>query len=145
VTLMGFILSSARRYGLYFAWIVAVTAMLGSLYFSEIRGFEPCKLCWFQRICMYPLALLLGIAAYRGERGIVPYAMPLAVIGGLIALYHTLEQKIPALARIAPCTVGVPCNRDYLDGFVTIPMMALTAFVLILVFLAMGRREPAED
>jgi disulfide bond formation protein DsbB len=142
---MGAIVSLARRYGLYFAWIVAVAAMLGSLYFSEIRGFEPCKLCWFQRICMYPLALLLGIAAYRGERSIVRYAMPLAVIGGLIALYHTLEQKIPALARIAPCTVGVPCNRDYLDGFVTIPMMALTAFALIIVFLAIGWREPAED
>ncbi|KIL39954.1 disulfide oxidoreductase [Gordoniibacillus kamchatkensis] len=134
-----------RRYGLYFAWVVSVVAMLGSLYFSEIRGFEPCKLCWLQRICMYPLPLLLGIAAYRGERGIIPYTLPLAVIGGAIALYHTLEQKIPALARLAPCTVGVPCNRDYLDGFVTIPMMALTAFALIIVFLAMARREPDEN
>lgn len=142
---MNFVSSFTRRYGLYFAWVVAVVATLGSLYFSEIRGFEPCKLCWLQRICMYPLTILLGIAAYRGERGIVTYALPFAVIGGIISLYHTLEQKIPAIARLAPCTVGVPCNRDYLEGFITIPMMALTAFALIIPFLLLSRREPAED
>ncbi|MFC0216651.1 disulfide oxidoreductase [Paenibacillus chartarius] len=138
-------LDVTRRFGLYFAWIVAVVAMLGSLYFSEILRFEPCKLCWLQRICMYPLSLLLGIAAYRGERSIVSYAMPLAIIGGLISLWHTLEQKIPALAELAPCTIGVPCNEDYLDGFVTIPMLALIAFILIIIFLAIGRNEPADE
>jgi disulfide bond formation protein DsbB len=145
VTIVNFVRTTFARYGLYFAWIVAVVALCGSLYFSEIRGFEPCKLCWLQRICMYPLPLLLGIAAYRGERGIIPYAMPLAIIGGFISLYHTLEEKIPAIAKLAPCTVGVPCNRDYLDGFVTIPMMALAAFILIIFFLALGKDEPAED
>jgi disulfide bond formation protein DsbB len=134
-----------RRFGLYFAWIVSAAALFGSLYFSEVRGFEPCKLCWFQRICMYPLPLLLGIAAYRNDKRIIPYALPLAAIGGCISLYHTLEQKIPAIARLAPCTVGVPCNKDYLDGFVTIPMMALTAFVLIVVFLSLGRERGQED
>lgn len=137
--------SVLRRFGLYFAWIVSVVALLGSLYFSEVRGFEPCKLCWFQRICMYPLPVLLGIAAYRNEKRIIPYALPLAVIGGCISLYHTLEEKIPAIARLAPCTVGVPCNKDYLEGFVTIPMLALIAFALIIIFLGLGRERVNES
>lgn len=141
---MGMIDNVMRRFGLYFAWITAIVALLGSLYFSEVRGFEPCKLCWFQRICMYPLPLLLGIAAYRSDKRIIPYALPLAIIGGCISLYHTLEQKIPAIARLAPCTVGVPCNKDYLEGFVTIPMLALISFAFIIVFLSLGRERGTE-
>jgi disulfide bond formation protein DsbB len=130
-----------RQYGLYFAWVVSLVATGGSLYFSEIALFEPCKLCWFQRIFMYPLTVLLGIASYRDDRRIIPYTLPLSVIGGSISFYHYLLQKVPAMKSFTPCTQGVPCTGDYINwfGFVTIPFMALTAFVLITWFLMAAR------
>ncbi|WP_135553808.1 disulfide oxidoreductase [Paenibacillus cymbidii] len=125
---------------LYAAWVVALVATGGSLYFSEVMHYIPCNLCWFQRIFMYPLAIVLSIAAYRGDRRIVPYTLPLAVIGGFISLWHVLEQKLPGFADIAPCRIGVPCNVDYIDwlGFITIPILALTAFALIVLLFVFG-------
>jgi disulfide bond formation protein DsbB len=132
-----------QRYSVLLAWIVALIAMLGSLYFSEIKEFEPCKLCWIQRICMYPLALLLGIASYRNERWIIPYALPLSIIGGCFSLYHYMEERIPFLAKVLPCKIGIPCNVPYFQwwGFITIPFMALVAFVLITIILWIGRSQ----
>lgn len=131
-----------RKYGLYAAWLVAIVATGGSLYLSEIALYEPCKLCWFQRIFMYPLVLILGIAAYENNKRIVKYALPLSIIGGCISLWHVLEQNIPELAAITPCKVGIPCNFDYLNwfGFITIPMLALIAFILITVSLILVHR-----
>jgi disulfide bond formation protein DsbB len=123
-------------FGLYFAWLVAVVAMSGSLYFSEVRAFVPCSLCWYQRIFMYPLVFILGIASFRQDKRIVPYALPLAIIGGLIAFWHVLEENIPSLS-IPVCNVGVPCTLKYVNylGFITIPVMSLTAFTLITIIL----------
>lgn len=134
-----------KRNALYLAWVVSLIATGGSLYFSEVAGFLPCKLCWFQRIFMYPQVILLGIAAYRGDRSIIRYALPLSAIGGLISLYHNLEIWFPKLAEVAPCTAGVPCNVDYLNwyGFITIPLMALVAFILITILLILGRPSKA--
>lgn len=139
-------LASIRPYALYMAWIVSIVAAGGSLYLSEIMHYEPCKLCWFQRIFMYPEVILLGIASYKNDRKIIPYAMTLSIIGGCISIYHYLEQKIPALAKALPCTVGIPCNFDYLNwfGFITIPLLALIAFILIVLLLLVGR-EPKEE
>lgn len=125
--------SIAPHFFLYFAWIVSVVATLGSLYFSEVRGYIPCELCWYQRILMYPLSILLGIAAYYGDVAMKKYILPLSIIGGLISIYHYLLQKAPGFEGIKPCTNGVPCNVDYIDwlGFITIPFLALVAFVLI--------------
>lgn len=122
-----------RGYGLYAAWLVAVVATAGSLYFSEVRLFVPCSLCWYQRILMYPLVILLGVASYRGDRGIVPYALPLSVLGGGVALLHYLEQKVPGFGAPQLCRVGVPCTQEYINwlGFITIPFLALVAFTLI--------------
>ncbi|SDX03912.1 disulfide bond formation protein DsbB [Marininema mesophilum] len=132
-----------RQYCLYLAWLVALIALGGSLYFSEVASFVPCKLCWIQRIFMYPLALILGIASYRGDRGIISYTLPMSIIGGFVSLFHYLEQKVPGLAAMAPCTEGVPCSQDYINwlGFITIPLLALVAFVLISVLLWMGRER----
>jgi disulfide bond formation protein DsbB len=132
-----------HRYSVLLAWIVALAAMLGSLFFSEIMAFEPCKLCWIQRICMYPLVLLLGIASYRNERWIISYALPLSIIGGFFSAYHYMEEKIPWLAKVMPCRIGIPCNIDYIDwlGFITIPLLAFAAFVLITIILWMGKPE----
>lgn len=136
-----------RRHCLYLALFVSVIAVAGSLYLSEVLHYEPCRLCWFQRIFMYPQLILLGIATYRGDKRIIPYVLPLCLIGGSISLYHYAEQKIPALSKILPCTIGVPCNEDYLNflGFITVPLLALIAFALIAILLWTGRQEePAE-
>ncbi|MGA9173680.1 MAG: disulfide oxidoreductase [Thermoactinomyces sp.] len=132
-----------NTYGLYFAWIVAIVATGGSLFFSEVLGFIPCTLCWVQRIFMYPLVILLGIASYRSDRHIIPYVLPLTIIGGCVSLYHYLEQKVPALAKVASCQVGVPCTQEWINwfGFITIPFLALIAFILITLFLSFARKE----
>lgn len=127
---------------LYFAWFVAVVATLGSLYFSEIRLFLPCELCWYQRIAMYPLAVLLGIAAYTNDLKITKYALPFSIVGGLIAFYHYLLEKVPGFASVKPCSQGIPCDVAWINwfGFITIPFLALTAFVLITVFLLISKK-----
>lgn len=136
-----------RRHCLYLAWLVSVIAVVGSLYLSEVLKYEPCKLCWYQRIFMYPQLFLLGIATYRNDRRIIPYMLPLSIMGGSISLYHYAKQKIPALNEALPCTIGVPCNTDYLNffGFITIPLLALTAFTLIALLLWAGRKGIEEE
>ncbi|AWB45639.1 disulfide bond formation protein B [Paenibacillus sp. CAA11] len=138
--------SFIRTYAIYFAWIVAIIATAGSLYLSEILHYQPCTLCWFQRIFMYPLVILLGIAAYRNDRQITGYVLPLVIIGGCISLYHYGKQKIPALDQALPCRTGVPCNRDYINflGFITIPLLALIAFIFIASLLWLGRERAAD-
>jgi disulfide bond formation protein DsbB len=123
-------------YAVWLAWLVAATAMSGSLYFSEIGGLVPCALCWYQRIAMYPLAVILLIAAIRHDWGIRPYATALAGIGAVIAGYHALLQRLPGLPS-GSCSVTVPCSNIDLErfGFITIPVMALVGFVTIIVLL----------
>ncbi|MFC4306632.1 disulfide oxidoreductase [Cohnella boryungensis] len=132
----------APHYLLYFAWIVSIVATLGSLYFSEVRAYIPCELCWFQRIFMYPLSILLGIAAYHSEASMKKYILPLSIVGGSISLYHYMLQKVPGFEGIKPCTNGVPCNLDYINwlGFITIPFLALIAFLLITIMMFLVRQ-----
>lgn len=128
---------------LYMAWLVSLVATIGSLYFSEVMRFIPCTLCWYQRIAMYPLTLILGIAAFRQDLNIRIYAIPLAVIGAGISAFHILEEQ-GLVAPPAACSVGVPCSTKYINwlGFITIPTLALVAFVLIIALLAY-RTAPA--
>lgn len=98
---------------LYLAWLVSLVATFGSLYFSEIRQFVPCELCWYQRIVMYPFCVVLGIAAYRGDFNIKRYVLPLSIIGGIISLYHYLVQKVPSFAPITPCAEGPVSHPIY--------------------------------
>jgi disulfide bond formation protein DsbB len=130
-----------KRYGLYFAWLCSMFFLLGALYFGEILHNDPCDLCWYQRIFGFSLAVILGIAAYRNDRGIVIYAMALAVFGALFAFFHILVQKIPFLASIELCGKKLKCSEDVLDriGFMTLPMLSLLAFVFIIFFLMMAR------
>ncbi len=133
-----------RGTNLYLAWLVALTATLGSLYFSEVRHFVPCTLCWYQRILMYPLAIVLGIASYRQDGAVRGYVLPLSVLGMGFATYHVLEQNVPGFGAPALCRAGIPCNLHYIHwlGFITIPVLSLTAFTLITTLLASmrGRR-----
>lgn len=122
---------------LYLAWLVSVVATLGSLYFSEVRGFVPCTLCWYQRILMYPLVVLLGIASYRQDVDVKRYVLPLSVLGMATSGYHVLEQNVSWIGSAALCRAGVPCGAKYINwfGFVSIPVLALVAFTLITVTL----------
>ncbi|GGE34224.1 disulfide bond formation protein C [Pullulanibacillus camelliae] len=126
---------------LYFAWVVALIATLGSLYFSEVAHFIPCELCWFQRICMYPMTIILGIACFRNDRKIAYYVLPITIIGGLFSIVHILEQKVHAFAGI--CKQGIPCSGEYINwfGFVTIPMLALCGFILITISMIVTLRN----
>lgn len=132
-----------RHYRLYIAWIVAVVATLGSLYFSEIRGFIPCELCWYQRILMYPLSIILGIAAYYDEEKIKKYVLPISILGIFVSSFHYMKQKLPGFAAIKPCTQGVPCNLQYINwfGFITIPFLALIGFTLITLLLLIKKKQ----
>ena len=87
--------------------------------------FQPCVLCWYQRIAMYPLSLILGIAAFTNEIKITKYVLPITVIGGLISLYHYLLEKVPGFAAIKPCSQGIPCDVAWINwfGFITIPFL----------------------
>jgi disulfide bond formation protein DsbB len=123
---------------------VAVVATAGSLYYSEVVGFVPCKLCWFQRIAMYPLALLLPIAAVRRDRGVRPYALPLSVLGLGVSAYHTWLQAYPPSGGSGFCTADAPCTDRHVWelGFVSIPFMALTGFAFITAMLVVARPSP---
>lgn len=132
---------SKNQFFLYVAWLVSVVATLGSLYFSEIRGFVPCELCWYQRILMYPLTIILGIAIFRNDLKIKIYVLPMTIIGLSISIFHYLEQKVPGFAAIKPCVNGVPCTTEYINwlGFVTIPFLAGAAFILITIAMLLIR------
>lgn len=140
------VLESLRGLELWSAFVVALTATLGSLYLSEIADFVPCTLCWYQRIAMYPLVPLLGIAAWRKDHSIDLYAAVLAVAGALIAAYHYLIQSFPSLDS-GSCNPLVPCTAAYIRqfDFITIPYMALSAFLLILALLWADRRTSATN
>jgi disulfide bond formation protein DsbB len=134
----GRLLHTVASAALPLAWLVALTCTLGSLYFSEVANFEPCKLCWFQRIFMYPLAIILGIAALRRDRGIRWYALPLAGVGICLSAYHYLIERFPDLDAVS-CSAATPCTFVWFEkfGFVTLPFMALSGFALILTLLTL--------
>lgn len=118
---------------------VAVTATAGSLWYSEVAGFVPCELCWFQRIAMYPLALVLPMAALRRDLAIRPYARALAGIGLLVSLWHVALQRLPSLSTATTCSADAPCTARWVDvfGFMTIPTMAACGFLAIVVLMSL--------
>jgi disulfide bond formation protein DsbB len=112
--------------------LVAVGSVGASLYFSESAGFAPCELCWFQRIAMYPMALVFSIAVVTGDRRVWRYTAPMAAIGLAISLYHIQLQLFPDQSSF--CEAVNPCTGSWVEalGFMTIPQMSATAFALIL-------------
>lgn len=129
------------------AWILALLATTGSLFFSLVMDLPPCDLCWYQRIAIYPLVIILGIGIVKKDKTSLRYAWPLAVIGWIIAIYHNLIYYgfIPEI--IASCKSGVSCTDQAMTlfGFVSIPLLSLVAFTLILIFLYFARRESVID
>ncbi|MBM7840564.1 disulfide bond formation protein DsbB [Alkalihalobacillus xiaoxiensis] len=121
--------------GLLFAWFTSLVATLGSLYFSEIEKFEPCALCWYQRIFMYPLVILIAVGVIRKDSGVAIYAAVLSGIGMCISIYHYAMQKLPINEDdVIGCGL-VSCTGQYINwfGFITIPFLAGTAFILIFI------------
>jgi disulfide bond formation protein DsbB len=110
--------------------------MLGSLYFSDVVGFIPCLLCWYQRIAMYPIVFVLGVGLLKRDPTAWRFALPLPLLGLVISLYHVALQYRPNL-EILSCEIGVPCSARYVAvfGFVSIPVLAAAAFLLIAVLL----------
>ena len=131
---------------LWVAFLVAATATAGSLYFSEVADFVPCQLCWFQRIAMYPLAVILLVAAIRRDRSVRWYVVPIATIGALISTYHYLIEWRPSLEGGA-CGIGPSCADVWFRelGFVTLAFMALCGFFAILVLVTAPEHRTAPD
>lgn len=126
-----------KKNALYGAFSIALVAMLGSLYFSEIANFPPCVLCWYQRICIYPTVVIIGFAIYKRSRDIILPAFVLISVGWIIGLYHNLLYYKILPEAAAPCIAGVSCTTKYIEwfGFVTIPFLSLAASTLILIAL----------
>lgn len=119
--------------GLIFIAVVSLIAILGSLYFSEVKGYIPCTLCWYQRIFMYPIFLIASIGLFKKNSQMALTTGIFAVIGGMLSIYHYGIQKLRFLQDSAPSCGNVPCTGEYINyfGFITIPFLALTAFLLI--------------
>jgi disulfide bond formation protein DsbB len=124
---------------IHLAFLQAVVAMAGSLYFSEVMKFPPCNLCWYQRIAMYPIVAILGIGIWRRDANARYYALPLSLIGLAISLYHNAMTYnfVPAGACAAEGAVSCLTRWINWGGFITIPLMAFVAFVVISVCLIM--------
>jgi disulfide bond formation protein DsbB len=123
----------------YVALLAAWIATCGSLFFSEVLGWVPCELCWYQRILMYPLSIILAVGLLRRDSKLGAYVLPFSLIGAAVSFYHYALQKTDWFPPPA-CMSGVPCTVDYINlfGFVTIPFLALTAFLIITLSLVMS-------
>ncbi len=130
---------------LFLCWLVATVSAMGSLFFSYVMGFAPCVLCWYQRIFLFPLVIILAVGLFPFDRGVVKYALPLAIVGWLTAAYHNLLYAGIIPESIQPCSKGVSCTEEYIDlfGFMSIPMLSLLSFTVIITLLTIlvRRRE----
>ena len=130
----------------YAAWVLAFVAALASLFFGEVMGLPICTLCWYQRICLFPLVILLPVALVLRDRHVTYYTVPLVSIGLAIAAYHNLLYYGVISEGIMPCTGAIPCTVRQIEwmGFITIPLMALGAFGAILACLVIYRIQAKE-
>ncbi len=129
-----------RGAALWLGWLVSTVTMLGSLYYSDIADYVPCELCWYQRICVYPFSVVLLVAAIRRDRTVWRYVLPVAVIGMVIAAYHTQLQAFPDQSTF--CSLLNPCTIRYVweFGFVSMPFLALAALTFVALMMLLVRR-----
>ena len=120
------------------AWLIAAASTLGALFLSDVMQLAPCSLCWYQRIFMFSLAVILAVGLFPFDRGVVRYGLPLAALGWLFAVFHQLLIAGVIPQSLEPCTQGVPCSEITIEwfGFVTIPTLSVLAFSAILALLA---------
>ena len=127
---------------LFLGWLIASVSTLGSLFFSHVMEFAPCVLCWYQRIFLFPLVLVLAAGLFPFDGKVVKFALPLAIAGWLTALYHNLLYAGIIPESIQPCSKGVSCTEEYLDlfGLLTIPMLSILSFSAIAALLITLKR-----
>ena len=130
----------------YLAWVIVLTGTVGSLFFSEVMQYPPCALCWYQRIALYPLVLIIGAGIIMRDGRMKYYALPVCLAGLLISIYHNLLYYGVIPESMAPCTQGVPCNAVQFEwlGFITIPLMSLMAFVAVALCLLFDNSKKRE-
>lgn len=131
---------------LFLAWLLASTSVMGSLFFSNVMEFAPCVLCWFQRICLFPLVLILAAGLFPFDKKVVKYALPLAIVGWLTALYHSLLYSEIIPKSLQPCSQGVSCTEEYINlfGFLTIPLLSLISFSILITLLYLLQRRTSQ-
>jgi disulfide bond formation protein DsbB len=135
---------------LYLTWGISLAATIGSLYFSEILHLPPCVLCWYQRIFMYPLVLLIPIGLSLKDKNLPRYILPLSSIGLIIALFHNLLYYGVIPEAVGPCTAGISCTVRQIEwfGFISIPLLSLLAFAGItaaMIFIIRNQRKGLKD
>ena len=131
---------------LFLTWLVASISVLGSLFFSYVMEFAPCVLCWYQRVFLFPLVLILAVGLFPFDRNVVKFALPLAIAGWLTAFYHNLLYAGVIPESIQPCSKGVSCTEEYINifGFLTIPMLSLLSFSAIVALLITLKRTSSK-
>ena len=131
---------------IFTAWLVATVAALGALFMSEVMGLAPCVLCWWQRIFMFPLVLIMALGLFPFDPKVTRYALPLAVIGLGLAAFHVLLTMGIIPEALAPCRQGIPCKTIQIEwfGFVTIPLLSLFAFLTITGLLLAATRSASK-
>ena len=131
---------------LFLTWIIVTLATLGSLFFSHVMEFAPCVLCWYQRICLFPLVIILARGLFPFDKSVVTYALPLAIAGFFTALYHNLLYSGIIPQELQPCSQGVSCTEKYIDlfGFLTIPMLSLLGFSTIITLLFLLKKRTSK-
>ncbi|MCF8055714.1 MAG: disulfide bond formation protein B [Desulfocapsa sp.] len=128
---------------LFLCWLLVCVSTSISLFFSYVMEFAPCVLCWYQRICLFPLVIILAVGLFPIDKSVVKYALPLAVAGWLTALYHTLLYSGIIPESIQPCSRGVSCTEKHIDlfGFITIPMLSLLCFSTVIILLLIFKKR----
>ena len=131
---------------LFLCWLLVTVSAMGSLFFSYIMEFAPCVLCWYQRIFLFPLVLILATGLFPFDKNVVKYALPLAIAGWLTAAYHNLLYGEIIPQSLQPCSQGVSCTEEYIDlfGFLSIPMLSLLSFSTVVTLLIILYRRTSK-
>lgn len=129
---------------LFMGWLLVSVSTTISLFFSSVLDYQPCVLCWYQRMCLFPMILILGAGLFPAfDKSVIKYALPLAIAGGLTAFYHTLLYAGIIPESIQPCSQGVSCTEKYFElfGFISIPMLSFLAFSTLVALLLFLKRR----
>ena len=132
---------------LFMGWLLVSVSTTISLFFSSVLEYEPCVLCWYQRICLFPMIFILAAGLFPTfDKSVIKYALPLAIAGGLTAFYHTLLYAGIIPENIQPCSKGVSCTEKYIElfGFVSIPMLSFLAFSTLVALLLILKRRTSK-
>lgn len=132
---------------LFLCWLLATVSATISVFFSSVLEYEPCVLCWYQRICLFPLIFIFAAGLFPSfDKSVIKYALPLTIVGGLTAFYHTLLYAGIIPESIQPCSKGVSCTEKYFElfGFVSIPMLSFFAFSTLATLLIILKRRTSK-